>query len=81
MDGGADHDAVALATRQAFRHWAAPLELALRRGGLSELRASRVALLVISSVEGALIMSRARHDMDALDAVAAEIDLLLTDRT
>lgn len=77
VDGGAERDAVAVATRQAFGQWAAPLELALRRGGLSELRASRVALLIISSVEGALIMSRARHDTDALDAVAAEIDLLL----
>ncbi|MDT7744575.1 MAG: hypothetical protein QOE59_3653 [Actinomycetota bacterium] len=79
VDGGADRDTVAVATRQAFQHWAAPLELALQRGGLSELRAPRVALLIISSIEGALIMSRARHDMDALDAVAAEIDLLLTD--
>jgi AcrR family transcriptional regulator len=79
VDGGADRDAVAVAIREAFQQWAAPLELALRRGGLSELRAPRVALLIISSVEGALIMSRARHDTDALDAVAAEIDLLLAD--
>jgi AcrR family transcriptional regulator len=79
VDGGADRDAVAVATRQAFQHWSAPLQFALQRGGLSELRATRVALLIISSVEGALIMSRARHDMDALDAVAAEIDRLLAD--
>lgn len=79
VDGGADRDGVAVATREAFQQWAAPLELALRRGGLPGLRAPRVALLIISSVEGALIMSRARLDMDALDAVAAEIDLLLTD--
>jgi AcrR family transcriptional regulator len=77
VDGGADHDAVAAAAHEAFRRWAGPLEQALRRGGLSEVRAARVALLVISSVEGALIMSRARRDMDALDAAAAEIDLLL----
>ena len=49
----------------------------LRGLGLQGLRAARVALLVISAVEGALIMSRARRDMDALDAAAAEIDLLL----
>jgi AcrR family transcriptional regulator len=81
VDRGSAGDAVATATRHAFRQWATPLELALRRGGLSELRAARVSLLVISSVEGALIISRARHDMSALDAVAAEIDLLLTDTT
>jgi hypothetical protein len=45
---------------------------------MEQERASRVALLVISAVEGALIMSRARHDMEPLDAVATEIDLLLS---
>ena len=80
VDSGSAGDAVATATRHAFEHWAKPLELALHRGGLTEPRATRVALLIISSVEGALIMSRARHDMGALDAVAAEIDLLLTDQ-
>lgn len=79
VDGGADRDAVASATRRAFQQWAAPLEIALRRGGLPGARASRLTLVIISAVEGALIMSRARHDMDALDAVAAEIDLLLTE--
>lgn len=79
VDSGSAGDAVAAATREAFRHWTVPLERALARGGLAEVRAARVALLVISAVEGALILSRARRDLDALDAVAAEIDLLLAD--
>ena len=78
VDAGSAGDAVALATADAYRRWTAPLERALARGGLDQARASRVALLVISAVEGALIMSRARRDMEPLDAVATEIDLLLS---
>ena len=78
VDAGSAGDAVARATAHAFRRWTGPLERALARGGMEQARASRVALLVISAVEGALIMSRARHDMEPLDAVATEIDLLLS---
>lgn len=77
-DASWDSSAVADAARDAFGVWLTPLEQALRRGGLSELRAERVALLVVSATEGAVIISRARRDCSALDAVQAELDLLLS---
>jgi AcrR family transcriptional regulator len=76
-DASWDSPAVADAARKAFATWLAPLQEALVRGGLAEERAARVALLVISAAEGALVISRARRDVTALDAVQEELELLL----
>jgi AcrR family transcriptional regulator len=76
-DASWDSPAVADAARDAFGTWLGPLEQVLRRGGLSAERAERVALLVVSAAEGAVVISRARRDFTALDAVQAELDLLL----
>jgi hypothetical protein len=51
-------------------------EQAFRRGGLPRDRARRVALAVISAVEGALLPCRARRDLTALNDLEAELDLL-----
>jgi hypothetical protein len=42
-------------------------------------RAARLALRVVSAAAGALVLSRARRDLTALDAVQSELDLLLPD--
>jgi AcrR family transcriptional regulator len=76
-DASWDSPATADAARDAFAIWLQPLELALRRGGLPAERAERVALLVVSAAEGAVVLSRARRDFRALDATQAELDLLL----
>lgn len=76
-DASWDSPAVADAAREAFRTWLGPLEQVLRRGGLSARRAERVALLAVSAAEGAVVISRARRDFSALDAVQHELDLLL----
>jgi AcrR family transcriptional regulator len=78
VDASASSDAVTEAAGEAFTTWLTPLEQALRRGGLSRDRARRVALVVVGGVEGALLISRARRDFAALDALAAELDLLLS---
>lgn len=76
-DASWDSSVVTDAARDAFRAWIDPLEQVLRRGGLSAQRSTRVALLVVSAAEGAVVISRARRDLSALDAVQAELDLLL----
>lgn len=65
------------AARTSFEEWQQALSNALRHGGLSRLRAERMSLLVISSLEGAIVLSRARRDLAPLDAVATELDQLL----
>ena len=76
-DASWDSPAVADAARAAFEVWLEPLRKALVRGGLAEERAARVALLVVSAAEGAVVIGRARRDLSALDAVQAELELLL----
>lgn len=80
-DASWDSPAIADAAREAFGTWLAPLEEALRRGGLQAERAGRLALLVVSAAEGAVVISRARRDLSAVDATAAELDLLLAATT
>ncbi|MDN5860680.1 MAG: TetR/AcrR family transcriptional regulator, partial [Pseudonocardia sp.] len=76
-DASWDSPEVATAARDAFRTWLVPLEQALVRGGLTAARAQRVAVLVVSAAEGAVVISRARRDTSALDAVQIELDALL----
>ena len=77
-DASWDSPAVTEAAREAFAMWLAPLQGALVRGGVPAERAARLALLVVSAAEGAVVLSRARKDLSALDAVQEELDLLLT---
>jgi AcrR family transcriptional regulator len=76
-DASWDSAAVADAAREAFATWLAPLQEALVRGGVTPVRAERLALLVVSAAEGAVLVSRARRDFTALDAVQEELQLLL----
>lgn len=76
-DASWDSPAVTDAARDAFATWLAPLEQALCRAGLPAARARRLAVLVVSAAEGAVVISRARRDMSALDDVQAELELLL----
>jgi AcrR family transcriptional regulator len=76
-DASWDSPVVAEAAREAFGAWLTPLQEALVRGGLTEQRAERVALLVVSAAEGAVLIGRARRDLSALDAVQQELELLL----
>lgn len=61
-----------------FAAWLGELEAALRRDGASAESAERRALLVLSALEGALLLSRAQRDTAPLRAVAAELVPLLS---
>jgi AcrR family transcriptional regulator len=65
------------AAASAFTTWQSALADALRRGGLTKLRAARVSILVISSLEGAIVLARAQRDLAPLDTVATELDQLI----
>jgi len=78
-DASWDSPAVTDGARAAFATWLSPLQDVLVRGGVPAERAARLALVVVSAAEGALVLSRARRDLTALDAVQSELDLLLPD--
>jgi hypothetical protein len=73
----AANDTLRDAARDTFVAWEAALVTALHRGGLTPARARRMAALTITSLEGAIAVSRARRDLEVFDTVAAELDRLL----
>jgi len=65
------------AARQAFERWHEPLAAALAEMGVPADRAGALALLMLSTLEGAIVFARARHDNGPLDTVVAELGPLL----
>ena len=62
---------------EAFRGWRRAFAESLRNAGLSDERAERLATLVVSAVEGAIVLSRAQRDPGPLLNVADELELTL----
>lgn len=63
--------------REIFARWQASLSELLSANGFGAERAQRVATLIVSSIEGAIILCRARGDLTPLDDVLAELTPLL----
>jgi AcrR family transcriptional regulator len=61
-----------------FTDWQRIMIAALRRDGVSPVRARRLAALVIASVEGTVAMCRASRSAQPLDDVRQELELVLT---
>jgi AcrR family transcriptional regulator len=76
-DTAATSDQLRGVLRRAFDEWQVPFTEALVSLDVAEDRAEGLAMLVISAVEGAIIMARIRCDLVPLDAVAAELGPVL----
>jgi TetR/AcrR family transcriptional regulator, lmrAB and yxaGH operons repressor len=73
LETAAESDGMRVTAAAAFDSWLAPLEERLRHGGLAAPAARRRALLVLSAIEGALILARATRDLAPLEAVREEL--------
>jgi TetR/AcrR family transcriptional repressor of lmrAB and yxaGH operons len=60
--------------RQAFDSWAGMMRTAFVAAGMPSKRAQALSLLVMSSIEGLLLIARANRDCSALMTVAAELE-------
>jgi len=76
-DIAASSDALRETIRDGFETWLAPLRAALHRMGLPVDRAAPLAVLMISSLEGAIVLARSQRDPAPLAAVAGELRPLL----
>jgi AcrR family transcriptional regulator len=76
-ESGASHVEVLDALRQIFDGWLEPLGAAFVDLGVPAERASGLATVVISALEGAIILCRLRRDLVPLDALVAELGPLL----
>ncbi|MFJ1654321.1 TetR/AcrR family transcriptional regulator [Streptomyces sp. NPDC088337] len=65
------------ATAAAFTAWRSPVAEALTSMGVPPERAEPLATLMISSLEGAIILSRAEGNVDPLKTVSHELTPLL----
>ncbi|WNI19668.1 helix-turn-helix domain-containing protein [Actinacidiphila sp. ITFR-21] len=65
------------AAADAFATWNAPVARALTSMGVPAAQAPSLATLMISTLEGAILISRAEHDIRALTTVAQQLGPLL----
>jgi AcrR family transcriptional regulator len=69
--------ALRTAAAEAFGTWQAGVEEALAASGVPATRTASLAALLLSALEGAIVMSRARRSLEPLDTVLAELAPLL----
>jgi TetR/AcrR family transcriptional repressor of lmrAB and yxaGH operons len=79
LEAAAGSPAVRATAAEIFDSWLVVLERRLRTAGLGERAARTRALLVLASLEGALLLARAMHDTSPLAAVREEIVSLSVD--
>jgi AcrR family transcriptional regulator len=72
-DTTATSDYLRQVLKQAFDGWQEPLTVALVGLGVPEERAEGLAMVVISALEGAIVLARIRCDLAPLDAVVGEL--------
>ncbi|MEV5872741.1 TetR/AcrR family transcriptional regulator [Streptomyces sp. NPDC052101] len=65
------------AAAAAFTAWRTPLAEALTSMGVPAARAASLATLMISTLEGAILMARAEHDVGPLTTAVRELSPLL----
>lgn len=77
LEQAARSDTMCDAAAAGFNSWVEQIEQRLLDAGLAEDAAHRKALLLLSAIEGALILARARRDLAPLAAVRAELPAIL----
>jgi len=80
VDGREEIPGAAELVRETFARLETSLSGMLTGSGFQPERAVRLATLVVSAIEGAIILSRARRDVQPLDDVLSEIAPLLDSR-
>jgi AcrR family transcriptional regulator len=76
-DVAAYHEELRAIIARAFEDWQQPLAAALEVTGVPVERAVDLAVLLISALEGAIVLARIRQDVEPLDVIVAELAPLL----
>ncbi|AEF40389.1 TetR/AcrR family transcriptional regulator [Hoyosella subflava] len=75
--GGEDEQQHAQIVADTFQVWQEALLEALVAEGVARVRAQSLATMIISSIEGAVIVCRAERGLTPLDSVIAELEQLI----
>jgi TetR/AcrR family transcriptional repressor of lmrAB and yxaGH operons len=73
LEAATDSEAVRATAAASFDSWLESLQARLMQAGLSCSVARRRALLVLSAIEGALVLARAQRNLAPLEAVREEL--------
>jgi len=76
-DTAATSDGLRETVSKAFRGWQRPIAEALAGMGVPAARSVSLAVLMISALEGAIVLARAHQDVAPLETVATELGPLL----
>lgn len=76
-DTASSSEQVRRAIADAFALWQAPLVDGLAKLGMPAERADRLALLVLSALEGAIVLARIRRDLTPLDVLVDDLGPVL----
>ncbi|MBU6995210.1 TetR/AcrR family transcriptional regulator [Ferrovum myxofaciens] len=69
LEVGDEHPEVRRACEQAYADWLDAIATALKRHGATAIRAREDALMILSSIEGALILARATRSVQPLRTI------------
>jgi hypothetical protein len=64
-----------------FIAWQTSITALLQRSGLNERMSDAIAPMMIASIEGALVMSRAQESLKPFDSVVAQLERLVTTKS
>ena len=70
---------LAEACRKSMDHWLTIIRDRLAAAGLSTARAESLAVLIVSSVEGGLLLARTNRETSSLGALADELATIVTE--
>jgi len=78
LERATQSEAVRYAAVTGFDSWLEQIEQRLLAAGMTDAAAAKKALVLLSAIEGALILARAHRDVAPLAAVRAELHSILT---
>lgn len=81
METAAGSDTLRETCHRIYGEWQTAFADHLRRGGLSDVRADSIATLIISAIEGGVILCRTGRSREPLERVAEEIGILIQETT
>ena len=73
LDAGAESEPLRAACEAGFELWLSCLERRVITAGRKPAEAADDAILILSAIEGALVLARARRDAEPLRAVARRL--------
>jgi TetR/AcrR family transcriptional repressor of lmrAB and yxaGH operons len=80
LETAAQSDVLGAATRNAFRKWELEIKLGLERFGMNPDGADTVATMVLSQLEGALLLARTYRNLEPIHRAEKAVKLLASIR-